>query len=388
MAVYKNENGNGYRIVVTNPTTHKSTTIRRGKNNEPFLRKSEAKEYELYYLKHSINRNMTLDELFRKYIEYLSVRPSSSKDKLTSWYNNNIKQLFGKRKITSITTIDLEHLSREMLNKGYSINYINKNCANIKTMLNWAVDHNLLDVNKARNFKPLKKIKKTNDIKYWEPEQFQKVIESIPECYSDVKTDTTYIKYFLMFGYFSGMRKGEQRALKWKDIEINDSYGVIHINHHINEKNEYIVGRKNGNGYALYMDRMLLNLVLEIKNYFSGFEGWSKNAYVFPSLKKGFDYPIGGHSPVRWMEELAEFNGLPHITYHGLRHSYVCYLSSKLGLSVYDVADRIGDTVGVVLEHYYQFFNGSKLEVANKISNHVDPNLQSLLQNQDDGDKG
>ena len=61
------------------------------------------------------------------------------------------------------------------------------------------------------------------------------------------------------------------------------------------------------------------------------------------------------------MEELAEYNGLPHITYHGLRHSYVCYLSSKLGLTVYEVADRIGDTVAVVLEHYYQFFNQSKI---------------------------
>lgn len=69
---------------------------------------------------------------------------------------------------------------------------------------------------------------------------------------------------------------------------------------------------------------------------------------------------------------------------HGLRHSYVCYLSSKLGLTVYEVADRIGDTVAVVLEHYYQFFNQSKIDVANKITDKTDENIISLFEDDDD----
>lgn len=386
MAVYKNENGRGYRIVYRNPKTKKVTTIRTNDSGKPFLLKKDAKEFELIYLNKykNINRNVTMDELFEKYVEYLSVQPSNSTKKLRSWYTNHIKKSLGKRKISTISTSDLEKLSREMVEKNYSINYINKNCANIKTMLNYAVSHDMLVRNNAANFKPLKKIKSSNEVRYWEPYQFKMVIDSIPEVYSKSHTDPMYIKYFLMFGYLTGCRKGEQRALKWTDIEYQGDTGIIHINHHINEENKYVYGRKNGNGYSIYMDEALLKLVKEMRNYFSGFEGFKRNGYIFPSLSKGFDYPIGGHTPVRWMEELAEYNGLPHITYHGLRHSYVCYLSSKLGLTVYEVADCIGDTVAVVLEHYYQFFNQSKIDVANKITDKTDENIISLFEDDDD----
>ena len=249
MAVYKNENGRGYRIVYRNPKTKKVTTIRTNDSGEPFLLKKDAKEFELIYLNKykNINRNVTMDELFEKYVEYLSVQPSNSTKKLRSWYTNHIKKPLGKRKISTISTSDLEKLSREMVEKNYSINYINKNCANIKTMLNYAVSHDMLVRNNAANFKPLKKIKSSNEVRYWEPYQFKMVIDSIPEVYSKSHTDPLFIKYFLMFGYLTGCRKGEQRALKWTDIEYQGDTGIIHINHHINEENKYVYGRKNGN---------------------------------------------------------------------------------------------------------------------------------------------
>ena len=53
-------------------------------------------------------------------------------------------------------------------------------------------------------------------------------------------------------------------------------------------------------------------------------------------------------------------------------------------LTVYEVADRIGDTVAVVLEHYYQFFNQSKIDVANKITDKTDENIISLFEDDDD----
>ena len=46
-------------------------------------------------------------------------------------------------------------------------------------------------------------------------------------------------------------------------------------------------------------------------------------------------------------------------------------------------SDRIGDTVAVVLEHYYQFFNQSKIDVANKITDKTDENIISLFEDDD-----
>ena len=86
-----------------------------------------------------------------------------------------------------------------------------------------------------------------------------------------------------------------------------------------------------------------------------------------------------GKTSTRWVQELAEFNGLPNITFHGLRHSLVCYLATEVKLTPYEVADRIGDTVQVVMQHYYQFFQESRIEVANTISRHENEYFNALI---------
>lgn len=381
MAVYKSEYGTGWKIYVVNPTTKKQTTIRvNPKTRMRFQTKKEAKEYEMYYLKSKINISMTLDDLFERYVnDYLSLRPSSSADKLKSWYKSNIKKRLGKKKIVSITLTDLEKLAKEMLAKDYSINYINKMTSNIKTILNYGVSHGYLDKNPIAGYKPLKKVKTSNEIKYWTPREFKMVIESIDDCYKGRNTDLEYIRLMLMFGYLTGARKGELRALKWQDMELYSDRGIVHFDWHINEKNERIRGRKNGDGYALHLDAATLAVAKQIKAHFSKYESFDPKGYVFPSLMKGFDQPIGGHTPTRWVQELAEHNGLPNITFHGLRHSLVCYLATEVKLTPYEVADRIGDTVQVVMQHYYQFFQESRIEVANTISKHQNQYFDDLI---------
>lgn len=323
---------------------------------------------------------MTMDELFKRYVDdYLSLKPSSSSKKLNSWYKINIKPRIGKRKITSLKLTDLELLAKEMLKEEYSINYINKMTTNIKTILNYGVSHGFIEKNPVAGYKSLKKVNTTKNIQYWTPKQFKKVIDSIDQLYNNKNTDNNYIRLMLMFGYLSGARKGEIRALKWEDIEIYEDSGIIHIDHHINEENQRIKGRKNGDGYTLHMDPSLLALTKEIYSYFSRFDGFNPNGYVFPSIMNGFDTPIGGHTPTRWVQQLAEFNNLKNITFHGLRHSLVCYLATEVKLTPYEVADRIGDTVQVVMQHYYQFFQESRIEVAKTIGEYKNEYFDSML---------
>jgi 23S rRNA G2069 N7-methylase RlmK/C1962 C5-methylase RlmI len=53
-----------------------------------------------------------------------------------------------------------------------------------------------------------------------------------------------------------------------------------------------------------------------------------------------------------------------------------------VGLNQYEVADKLGDTVKVVLEVYADFFHQQRTEAAKKIDQHKDT-LMSLL-NEDD----
>jgi 23S rRNA G2069 N7-methylase RlmK/C1962 C5-methylase RlmI len=69
---------------------------------------------------------------------------------------------------------------------------------------------------------------------------------------------------------------------------------------------------------------------------------------------------------------------LQNITYHGLRHSACSYWTSVVGLNQYEVADKLGDTVKVVLEVYADFFHQQRTEAAKKIDKHKDT-LMGLL---------
>lgn len=376
MSVQKSENGRGYVIKCQNKRKHKMTTIRRNpKTGLNFKTKREAKEYELYYLRHQIDLSLNFDTLFRYYIEdYLIQRPSSSAKDLESWYRSNIQPIIGKKRVVSLNIRDLECLAKSMKNEGYSISYINKMSGNVKTICNYGVSHGFLDKNPVEGYKPLKSIRISEDLRYWTPQQFKRVLDAIPQRYK--KSDALYIRYFLYFNYLTGIRKGEQRALQWNNIDFDRE--IIHVDYHVNERGERIKGRKNGDGYIIVMDKALKNLLNEIHDFMKKLEGYSRKAYVFPSLKKGMKYPLGTYTPTRWVKELAEYCDLPNITFHGLRHSACSYWTSVVGLSPYEVADKLGDTVKVVLDVYADFFLEQRKETAKKIDSYSDK-LMSLL---------
>lgn len=380
MVVLKNDNGKGYKIRCRHNQTGNVTTIRKNPNTGMhFQTKREAKEYEAFYLKNQINLSIKMDDLFEHYLaDYLDKKPSSSAKDVRSWYKHHIKPYIGKRKVTALKIQDLEFIASDMRSKNYSIVYINKITSNIKTICNWGVAHELIDRNPVAGYKPLTKIKTSDELRYWTPDQFKLILKAIPERYE--QETAVYARFFILFGYLTGIRKGEQRALKWENIDFHRN--IIHIDYHVNERGERVRGRKNGNGYSIVMDTAVKELLEEIREYMKDLYGYSQKAYVFPSLRKGMNEPLGTYTPTRWISELADYCNLQNITYHGLRHSACSYWTSVVGLNQYEVADKLGDTVKVVLEVYADFFHQQRTEAAKKIDQHKDT-LMSLL-NEDD----
>lgn len=360
--IYKDKKG--YWIKYLNQDGKWKKKLKNPNTNKRFATKKEAENYAENYLCENIDLEMTFDELFNLYCnDYLRLRPSSSAKKLGSWYKCQIESYIGQKKCIDIRVNDLERLSSTMLKQGYSRNYINKMTMNIKVILNWGVSHGYLEKSPVKNYKELKIVRNSEDIKFWTPEQFKKILAAIDEVYKT--TDKEYIRYFLCFMYFTGLRKGEARALKWKNIDFNRN--LIHVDYHINEENKRIPGRKNGNGYVVYMDDQTKRLMLQMKDYFFSFEDCSEESFIFPSMYKGFDHALGGHTPVRWVKDLSEYAKVPYITVHGLRHSAVSRWVS-IGLNAWEIAERIGDTTEMVYKVYASMFNENKVRAAEKIN--------------------
>lgn len=330
------------------------------------MTKKEGQKFEQQYLNSKLDLNIKMDDLFNKYLEYLNTHKNGkSVLDITSRYNNHFS-LLGKKKVVNIKDSDLDLIVKKLQKDGYHPSYINTLITTFKTLMNFALKKGYIHHNPVSNYQKIKSIKTDEDLKYWTPEEIQKVIHSIPEVYK--YADYVQISQLIRFGFFTGMRYGEIRALKWKDIDFNQ--GVININRHVAKHNTERIGRKNGSYHQLVMDVDTRNVLSEIKSKVEKQPGFDKDCYVFHSSKRGMHFPLASSSGNKYMMKLAEANDLNHITFHGLRHSHASYLISIVGLSEAEVADRLGDTVAVTSKIYARFFNQARVNAANKISEH------------------
>ena len=123
------------------------------------------------------------------------------------------------------------------------------------------------------------------------------------------------------------------------------------------------------------MENSIAHNIFIVLNHHYPFQ-WSENTYLFGIFK-----PIGQYTPNRHLNNVADQAGLKRITVHGLRHSHVSYLISK-GLSVYEIAERIGDNVEMVTKVYgHMFPNPQKhiVEVLNNNFNFVDMDKTNVV---------
>lgn len=368
MAVYKDKlRGTWYCVFYING----KQTTRRG-----FRTKREAQQVEFGSPDAEViverARKVTLDKVAMEYIKDLELNHSSSAYSAESLYTLHIRVLLGSEAIEEIRMMDIRNLQMIMLDKTkicggyYSNTTINHVTSLLKSILNYAVRYEYIDRNPCLSFNSLKIVRTHDSSKFWTDTQFQKAI----------KCENDFMWYcMLSVLYLTGMRKGEVRGLQWSDIDFNND--VITINRHVNDKirmnskktkeeQKILSGRKNGGSHVVAMDNSVKKL---LQMHYAGEKmkpGYSDNCYVF-----GFMKPVGQNSPKRHLDAIAEQAGVPRITIHGLRHSHVSYLISK-GLNPYEIAERIGDTVEMVLNVYGHQFPNPQQNVVKALNDNIE----------------
>ncbi|MDH6367038.1 MULTISPECIES: site-specific integrase [unclassified Breznakia] len=298
----------------------------------------------------------TFDTVANLYIDDLDFNSGSSSYTAESLYRLHVKDIIGDKDIDAVSMNDIKKVQVEMLTKRkadgkhYTYKTINHVTSLVKSILNYALKYEYVEKNRCMGFENLKITKDSFSIKFWTDEQFLKAIQ--------YELD---FQWYCMLSilYLTGMRKGEVRGLQWRDINFND--GTIIINRHVNDKikkesrksdeeQRVITGRKNGGMHVVAMDMNTKSLLQKQYEHESKKSHYRDSYYVF-----GGEKPIGQNTLKRHLDKIADLANEPRITVHGLRHSHVSYLISK-GLNAYEIANRIGDTVEMVLNVYgHQF---------------------------------
>jgi len=170
-------------------------------------------------------------------------------------------------------------------------------------------------------------------LNYWTLDQFKQFYKALA---------TQQQKLFFKILFYSGARKGEIRALTWRDINFDDEF--IHIN-----KTDYhgeVTAPKTKSAIRdIYLPTHMIN---DIKDYLNWYK--ENNVYKDDYVLFGTFFKAYSESTIdRWFttalkvldDQLPDGQMFPRIVIHELRHSHASMLVNH-GASIMVIAQRLG----------------------------------------------
>lgn len=223
-------------------------------------------------------------------------------------YNNHLAKGIGKKDATEITTADINSIRKNMETKKLSAQTIKHGLTLIRTVLNYAIKIGAISIGQLPHF-DMPKVDniKTENMTAAQLHAYFKAIDEEPD--QDAAS-------FLRIALLTGMRRGALMALKWDDINFEQSL--------IRLRGE---SAKNGKTVHLPLNQQAIKV-------FSSLTRNSESEYVFPG-KNGKQRKVFQ----RIARRVRDKAGLPKSfrPIHGLRHCYASWMASSGKVDMYSL---------------------------------------------------
>ena len=300
------------------------------------------------------SKSITVQTLYDNYISSKTheVRESSLR-KTEGVLNNHILPYLKDTKLKNLTTKKLEVWKQSVSEKDIKVSTKRNAYKEFRAMLNYAVRVGDLKENpllKIGNFKdPYNFDIPEEKIQYYTVEEYKKYISGIE--LNTVK-DWAYYTFFSM-AFYTGLRKGENNAVSWKELNGN----ILNIRRSATQKlkgkSVVFTPPKNKASYRkLQIPKPLMEILkkqkeLQQKNY----TNWSEDFLICGGEKCLGDTAISNKNI-----ELAKKAGLKTIRIHDFRHTHATLLINE-GINIQEIARRLGhsdvQTTLKVYSHLY-----------------------------------
>lgn len=320
-----------------------------------FIKKSEALEEERLAKKSKIRSGKTYDDLTNELCEEYSTHLSArTLNEYRSIYKKHIQPFIKNQELYKYHREDGEYVKRKLRQEGRTIYVINHALEMMKRTMNYGVKKGYIDLNPFAGIPKLKYPKKIKEFLTYD--EYIHAIQFVK--------NRTYRDFFEV-AFWTGIRRGELLALQWKDVRFDDR--VIYVHQHViypgNGSSLVLEGRKNGGGYYVELDDDLYETLKKRYEYCSKIDNFSNDLYVFGDYS-----PLSPENPRRQLKKMLKSSGITkEVTLHSFRHSHVSYLYNYTDLSLQQIAQRIGDTIEVVLSTYAHIFRTRPGEFNGKI---------------------
>lgn len=314
---------------------------------------------------------MTMDELIAEYIklEVSGVKASTQTTKLNI-INKKILPYFTGRRVIDIKTVDIKEwfavINQLETAEGYGLAETYKYTiqGQLNTIFNYAVETYDLPVN------PLGRIKKKIGKKYADKQEFWELDDYA--AFRKVASEKPKFFYYWELLYWTGMRSGEAKALRYSDIlwdkKIIRIYKTL-SNADVSQptvklskkqakklKGNETSPKEKGSYRDIHLPQILVD---ELKEYVNSIYGLGTNDYIFNLSKSSLH---------RELDRCIAKTDIPDITVHGFRHSANALLSNVVKCPDVVRKYRLGhcdETTNDIYNHPYKY---SLEEVATKLN--------------------
>ena len=285
---------------------------------------------------------------------------------------NYIIPYLGNYAVKDISKKDVKNYLRELKKKeNLSEKTIRNNFMLLSSLLTYAIDDDIIDVNVCKQIKkkPKAVCKKVN---YYEKKDVDKMFECLEleinenhlnwNMYSMYDKETlekinTYTgKMYRIFVYLalaSACRRSELFGLDWDDVNFEKKFITINkVSLRTTEDGVYIKDSlKNGDASkAVTLPDNMMEMLAEYKTEQEEIRKlagnrWVKSDRVFIATAGGkMSAPGAGMIPdtiSSWFSKFIKKYNLPELTLHGLRHTSISYLINA-GMNIKAVAEHAG----------------------------------------------
>lgn len=258
------------------------------------------------------------------------------------------------------TTYQLEKFVAEMSSNGLSAKTIKNTIGLLSSAYDHAIRIGQLDSNPCSRLTLPKG--QPREIRILHLDEIQGFLNAISEC--DLNEKVAY-----ELALFLGLRRSEILGLKESDVDIISGMIDIHSTRHRVDGEDVTQDTKTARSTRTLAlpDILIFDLarLLETHRRFK----YEKTDYL---IQNGFGEPLNGQALASRLDRLEKEKGLPHVTLHGLRHTYASLLHAS-GVDMANISAELGHsnltTTANIYTHILKTPTQSSKGIANTINN-------------------
>lgn len=262
--------------------------------------------------------------------------------------NKYILDNIGTYKLSKLKKLHIQDFANKLY-EGYNLssktikNYINL----ISSILEKAIEWGYINTNVANNVNIPKN--------YNKPKKEQEIYnnEEIKLLFEALKNEEEPFKTMVYISFYTGARRGEVLALRWKDIDFDNNIINIVQNKIRKVDGTKIKETKNKRSRNFVAPQVLMTKIKEIYN------NQNKEDLMF-------DYYPATYT--RMWQNFIKRHNLKYITLHDLRHTNGSILASK-GVDIVTIAKRLGHLPATASAYYLHAVSEEDKKASEKLDN-------------------